>query len=145
MKLSDFLSEAERQLVQSAIKDAELKTSGEIRVHIESTCNSNVIERAVAVFKEINMHLTKERNGVLIYLSVKDQKLAIIGDKGINDVVPEGFWDEIKDAMVANFKIKQFQKGLVDGIQKIGEKLIEYFPCKEDDKNELSNDISFGK
>ena len=144
MKLSDFLSEAERQKVQAAIKDAELKTSGEIRVHIESTCTTNVLDRAIAVFKEINMHLTKERNGVLIYLSVKDQKLAIIGDKGINDVVPQGFWDEIKDAMVADFKNRQFQKGLEEGIHKIGEKLIEYFPFNDDDKNELSNDISFG-
>ncbi|HEY1047677.1 MAG TPA: TPM domain-containing protein [Bacteroidia bacterium] len=138
------MNEAERQMVQAAIKEAELKTSGEIRVHVESTCNSNVIERAVSVFKEINMHLTAERNGVLIYLSIKDQKLAIIGDKGINDVVPDGFWDEIKDSMVANFKNKQFQKGLVEGIHKIGEKLMEYFPFKGDDKNELSNDISFG-
>lgn len=144
MKLSDFLSEAERQTVQSAIKEAELKTSGELRVHIESTCTSNVIERAATVFKEINMHLTKERNGVLIYLSIKDQKLAIIGDKGINDVVPNGFWDEIKNSMIADFKNKQFQKGLVEGIHKIGEKLIQDFPFKEDDKNELSNDISFG-
>ena len=91
------------------------------------------------------MHETKDRNGVLIYLSINDRKFAIIGDAGINKVVPEGFWNDIKEMMIGHFKKGEFAIGLIDGIEKTGEHLKQYFPWQENDVNELPDEISYGK
>lgn len=91
------------------------------------------------------MHETKDRNGVLIYLSVNDRKFAIIGDAGINKVVPEGFWNDIKELMTGHFKKGEFAIGLITGIEKAGEQLRQYFPFQDNDVNELSDEISYGE
>ena len=91
------------------------------------------------------MHKTKDRNGVLIYLSTKDRKFAIIGDIGINRVVPEGFWNEIKQNMINHFTKGEFAEGIVDGIKLTGQQLKQFFPYQDDDVNELSDEISYGK
>ena len=88
---------------------------------------------------------TKDRNGVLIYLSVNDRKFAIIGDGGINKVVPEGFWNEIKEMMIGHFIKGEFAIGLINGIEKAGEQLKQYFPWQENDINELPDEISYGE
>lgn len=139
-----FLNEKEQQAVQYAIAEAELLTSGEIRVHIESSSKMAVLDRAVEVFKYLKMDQTRQRNGVLIYLAWIDRKFGIIGDKGINDLVPDGFWDEVRNAMAIEFKKGDFAEGLIKGIGMAGEKLSEFFPPDENDKNELSNDVSYG-
>ena len=90
------------------------------------------------------MHETELRNGVLIYLAVKDHKLAIIGDKGIDEAVPDDFWDVIKNDLVSRFKEGKYTEGLVEGIHASGEQLKAHFPYQSDYTNELSNDISFG-
>jgi uncharacterized membrane protein len=90
------------------------------------------------------MHKTALRNGVLFYLAVDDKKFAIVGDKGINDTVPKGFWDEVRDTMLAHFKNQEFTEGLCKGIEMAGVKLKTHFPLQKDDTNELSNDVSFG-
>lgn len=131
--------------VVEAIRLAERQTSGEIRVHIESACSGNVLDRAAWLFKSLKMDKTDQRNGVLIYLSVKDRKFAIIGDAGINAVVPAGFWDEARDLMISHFSKGELVKGFILGIEKAGEQLKEFFPHRKDDLNELSNEISFGK
>ena len=138
-----FFSREEQQKIISAIKEAELNTSGEIRVHIENRCKGETLERAAEIFYELKMHHTSARNGILFYLAVKDRKFAIIGDEGINRNVEHDFWNDIKDEMTSMFKEGQFTEGLVSGILKCGNKLKQYFPYQEDDVNELSDEISF--
>ena len=138
-----FFSREEQQKIISAIKEAELNTSGEIRVHIENRCKGETLERAAEIFYELKMHHTSARNGILFYLAVKDRKFAIIGDEGINRNVEHDFWNDIKDEMTSMFKEGQFTEGLVAGILKCGNKLKQYFPYQKDDVNELSDEISF--
>ncbi|MDD2549244.1 MAG: TPM domain-containing protein [Bacteroidales bacterium] len=141
----DKISPTERLQIEKAIKDAELNTSGEIRVHIESRCKKNVLDRAADIFAMLKMHKTELRNGVLFYLAMDDRQFGILGDAGINAVVPEDFWDTIKDEMTNHFKENNFAEGLSAGITMAGEKLKEHFPYQSDDVNELSDEISFGK
>ena len=138
-----FFSKEEQQKIVAAIKEAELNTSGEIRVHIENHCKEEALERAAEVFYDLKMNRTAARNGILFYLAVKDHKFAVIGDEGINKKVEHDFWNDIKDQMIFNFKENKFADGLVAGILKCGERLKEYFPYQSDDVNELSDEISF--
>ncbi|MFD2910032.1 TPM domain-containing protein [Flavobacterium ardleyense] len=143
-KTEDFLSETEEQEIVQAIVVAEKNTSGEIRVHIEEHSKKAPLERAQEVFFELKMNETTERNGVLFYVCVADKKFAIIGDKGINDVVQNDFWNSTKEVVIASFKENQYKKGLVEGVLKAGEQLKSYFPSQDDDIDELSNEISRG-
>ena len=145
MNPKDFLGKENEKLVVKAIEGAEHQTSGEIRVHIESKCKVDVLDRAAWLFKKLKMHETKDRNGVLIYLSIVDHKFAIIGDAGINKVVPEGFWNDVKEMMIGYFSKGEFATGLINGIEMAGEHLKQYFPHQEDDVNELPDEISYGK
>lgn len=143
MSARSFFNKEQQQKIVAAIKEAELNTSGEIRVHIENRCKAEALERAAEVFYELKMDHTAARNGILFYLAVKDRKFAIIGDEGINRNVEHDFWNDIKDEMTKHFINKEFTEGLVVGILKCGEKLKTYFPYQKDDVNELSDEISF--
>ena len=145
MSPKEFLGKENEVLITKAIEKAEHQTSGEIRVHVESKCREEVLDRAAWLFKKLKMHETKDRNGVLIYLSINDRKFAIIGDAGINKVVPEGFWNDNKEMMISHFKKGEFAIGLIKGIEKAGEQLKQFFPYQEDDVNELSDEISYGE
>ena len=145
MSPKEFLGKENEKLIVKAIKGAEHETSGEIRVHIENKCKADVLDRAAWLFKKLKMHETKDRNGVLIYLSINDRKFAIIGDSGINKVVPEGFWNDIKEMMIGHFIKGEFATGLINGIEKAGEQLKKYFPWQTDDIKELPDEISYGK
>src|SRR6201994_1860177 len=138
-----IFNEEEQQRIRRAIEDAEKHTSGQIRVCIEKTCSEEVLDRAAKYFHQLDMHKTKLRNGVLIYLATVDRKFAIIGDAGINKVVPEGFWDDAKEAMLAQFKFGNLIEGIATGVAMAGEHLQRFFPRELDDKNELSDDIAF--
>ena len=140
-----FFNQAQKEAIQAAIADAELNTSGEIRVHIDDKCAVAPVEKAIEVFEKLKMHETELRNGVLIYVAVKDHKLAIVGDQGINEVVADNFWDEIKNNLIANFKKGMYSEGLSEGIAAAGMQLKAHFPYQTDDTNELSNEISFGE
>ena len=142
---SKFFTSGQKQEIVSAIKSAELNTSGEIRVHIENQCKKEVLDRAAVVFASLKMHKTKFRNGVLFYLSIKDHKFAILGDGGVNAVVPDNFWDNIKEMMQHKFREGAFTVGLSSGIKMAGEQLKAHFPYQSDDINELDDDISFGE
>jgi uncharacterized membrane protein len=144
MNIKKFLSPQEKGEIVRAIALAEEQTSGEIRVHMEKKCGQHVLDRAAHWFKKLKMHRTELRNGVLIYLAVQDKKFAILGDVGINRKVPAGFWDDVKDHMGSFFSQGKFTEGLTEGIRMVGEHLKEHFPHQDDDRNELSNDISFG-
>jgi uncharacterized membrane protein len=143
-KVEDFLTKEEEQEIVEAIRMAEKNTSGEIRVHIEKTTSMDAYDRAMEVFHELKMDETELQNGVLIYLAVEDRHFVICGDKGINDVVQDDFWNCTRDIMVAEFKKGDFKQGLIDGISRAGEQLQKYFPWQEGDTNELSNEISRG-
>jgi len=141
----DILTEQEQGQIRKAIQEAELNTSGEVKVHIEGKCKEDTMDRAAFVFEQLQLHKTQLRNGVLFYLAVSDRKFAILGDVGINQKVPEGFWDNISALMMNHFKKGDFLKGLIEGVKEAGEQLKTHFPYQKDDKNELSDDISFGK
>ena len=143
-KTNEFLSKTDEQEVIEAIKNAELNTSGEIRIHIEANANKDVFERALDVFNELKMYQTEQRNGVLIYIAAEDRKFVICGDEGINNVVADDFWDCARDTIAAHFKQGNFKDGIVAGILNAGIQLKQFFPWQTDDENELSNEISKG-
>lgn len=143
MKASQFFNEEQKKLINGAVKEAELNTSGEIRVHIESDCKEDVLDRAAFLFEKLEIHKTELRNGVLFYLSITDRKFAILGDAGINAVTPDNFWEEIKETVLNHFKNAEFDIGLSTGIKMAGQALKEHFPYQKDDVNELSDEISF--
>jgi uncharacterized membrane protein len=145
MRVKNFFTKEQQEIIVNAIKSAEKETSGEIRVHLESKCRGNVPERAVKMFKKLQMHKTELRNGVIIYLAAEDKKFAIFGDIGINEKVPDNFWEDVKELMRNHFIKGEFAEGVAEGILRVGEKLKEFFPYQDDDLNELSDEISMGE
>ena len=141
--LNKIITEADKKAIQEAIREAEELTSGEIRVHIDKSCRGEPLKRAIEVFNKLKMQATKERNGVLIYLSFNDRKLAILGDEGIDKKVATDFWDSTKEQLIRDFKNQQFIPGIIKSINEVGIRLKEYFPHQEDDVDELSNEITF--
>ena len=145
IKITDYLlAEDEKEIVE-AIKKAEKQTSGEIRLHIEMKCPiDKPFDRALQVFEQLEMHKTELQNGILIYVALEDHKLVVCGDKGINDILGQNYWEDTVKMMTGYFKNNQYKKGLVEGITEIGQKLKQHFPYQSDDTNELSDDISKG-
>lgn len=143
MKASDFLSPDERRLVEQTIAESERLTSAEIRVHLETSYSGDILDRAATIFARLKMHRTKLRNGVLIFLGIKNKKFAIIGDIGINQLVHDDFWNSTRTIMESHFRNSEFGKGLSEGVRLAGEVLGKHFPHQQDDRNELSNDITF--
>ncbi len=134
-----------KNLIENAISQAELRTSGEIRVFVEEKVKGEILDRAAHVFEKLEMHETDLRNGVLFYLALSEQKFAILGDVGINIKVEVGFWDHIKTEMLVLFKQNKPSEALEKGILMAGEALSKHFPYDDDtDINELSNEIVFG-
>jgi len=144
MNAVHFFTKEEKELIKSAVKEAELNTSGEIRVHMDNHCKEDVMDRAAWWFGKLEMQLTEQRNGVLFYLAVKDHKFAILGDAGVNAVTQDDFWDLIKEKMAGHFSEGEFATGLREGILMAGQSLKEHFPYQDEDVNELSDEISFG-
>ncbi len=142
MNAEEFLTPQEEKDIILAIQKAEASTSGEIRVHIENTSYEECMKRAEEVFYLLNMDKTKDANGVLFYVSAVKQKFSILGDVGIDKVVPSNFWESIKDTVIEQFSQGNYVGGLILGIEETGKKLKEFFPFQEDDKNELSDEIS---
>lgn len=136
-------NDEEQQRIRGAIESAEQNTSGQIRVCIEKTCSEDVLDRAAKYFHQLDMHKTRLRNGVLIYVATVDRKFAIIGDAGINKVVPAGFWDSTKEQMLAQFKYGDLVEGIVTGLKIAGESLKKFFPHQSSGSNEISDDVAF--
>ncbi len=143
-RVEDFLTTNEEQEIVNAIVEAEKNTSGEIRVHIEPMSNKPHFERAQEVFHYLKMDNTKEENGVLIYIAVHDRKFVIYGDKGINQVVPDNFWDNTKTILENHFKKGNFKQGIIEGMLMAGKELEAHFPWQHNNTNELSNEVSKG-
>ena len=144
MSARNFFTSEQQKSIQQSIANAELNTSGEIRVHIDDKCKGDVLDAAANMFHKMKIDKTELRNGVLFYLAVSDHKFAILGDKGINEKVPTDFWDHIKDVMLSHFKKQEFTEGLSKGIEMAGEKLKTNFPLQSNDTNEITNEISIG-
>lgn len=144
-----FFSRDEQRRIVAAIHAAEQRTSGEIRFHVErdvpkgEPANGDPYLRARELFGRMGMHATGERNGVLVYLAVRAQRFAIVGDEELHRRVGDGFWQDVAALMAARFAADDFAGGIEAGIARIGEKLREHFPHRDDDANELSDEISF--
>lgn len=143
--ITTVFTKEQKKEIETAIQTAELNTSGEVRVHIESKCPESELDRAAYWFSELKMHKTDQRNGVLFYVALEDKKFAILGDIGINKAVEEGFWDSTKELMLDFFKDGKYAQGLTVGIIQAGLQLKKHFPYQTDDVNELADEISFGK
>lgn len=141
----DLRSKEAQKKITDAIKEAELNTSGEIRVHVESTCKGDPCLRAAYIFTRLKMHQTGQRNGVLIYIAYSSRHFAIIGDSGINEKVGEGFWNGVKEQMASDFSQGDFIGGVSKAVLSAGEKLKTYFPYQKDDINEQSDEVSYGE
>jgi uncharacterized membrane protein len=138
-----FTAEQKQQIV-AAIREAEKVTSGQIKVHLEPKCTNEPLKRAIEVFHKLEMHKTTHKNAVLIYIAWQDKKFAIAGDRGIHAVVPANFWDGTKEVMKAHFKKGEFLEGILFAIKETGLHMEQYFPHQDNDKNELSDEISEG-
>lgn len=138
----DFFTADEQKRITDAVAAAERLTSGEIRVHLARKAGRKTYEAAINVFEHLGMHRTEARNGVLVFLALKEKQFAIIGDRGIDEKVPDGFWEETSRIMVGHFRRDDFAGGIAAGISSAGEKLAAFFPWQEDDINELPDDIS---
>lgn len=143
MKAKDFLTREECRRIEAAIGAAEHCTSGEIRIHIERKCASDPRERALRSFHFLGMTGTAARNGVLIYVACESRKFAVLGDKGINEAVPSGFWKDVCAVLGDAFAAGRQAEGLERAVTLVGEKLKAFFPYQADDVNELPDEISF--
>ena len=140
-----FFNKEEEARIVGAIREAERASSGEIRVHVEVGARKPALQVAQRLFHELGMDETKDRNGVLILLAVDRREFAILGDEGINKVVPEDFWDAERDLMQEHFRRGDFATGIELAIQQIGANLKAYFPYQSDDVNELPDEISYNR
>lgn len=140
-----LLNELEQDLLVTAIQKAEIKTSGEIRVHLENSTPKGVFDRSSEVFAALDMHTTRTRSGVLIYVAVCQQKFAIIGDSGIHSKVDNTFWEKQASILHKYFQQHNYFEGLAVIVKNIGEILQQNFPIGDDaNPNELSDSISYG-
>ncbi len=137
-----FLTPEEEQRVLEAIRRFEQRTSGEIRIHLETRVDGDVLEAARRTFERLGMTATEQRNGVLFFVATRSRRFAVVGDAGIDAHVPEGFWDEVVRDVREAFRAGRFADGLIAGIMRAGEKLAEHFPVQPGDVNELPDDIS---
>jgi uncharacterized membrane protein len=138
-----FLSNVESAAINSAIVAAERKTSAEIKLVIARHCWGNIRAKASKIFKQLGLDRTRERNCVLILFIVTNREFLVYGGQGIHEKVGQGFWDEIRDKMVAAFQKDEFADGISQGVRIIGEKLSQYFPHQRDDIDEISNEIVY--
>jgi uncharacterized membrane protein len=144
-KAVEFFSEEEKEKIVQAIRVQERRTSGEIRVFVETRCRFvDPVDRAMEVFNGLEMERTEHRNGVIIYIAAKDKQLAIFGDEGIHLKLGEAFWNVEVNKMLKEFNAEHFAEGIIDIINDIGNALYIHFPYDRSDKNELPDDIVFG-
>jgi uncharacterized membrane protein len=145
-KAEDYFTPHEKQIIVAAIKQAEKQTSGEVRVFVESKCSYvKAIDRAKELFDKLDMHKTAERNGVIVYVALKDRQLAIFADAGIHEKVGQQFWNEQLKLMLSHFHKEHYVDGIATVVKEVGEALHTHFPHIKNDVNELPDDIVFGK
>jgi uncharacterized membrane protein len=143
----EFFTDDERQSIVEAVRSAEQRTSGEVRVFVESRCRYvNAIDRAVEIFENLQMQKTEQRNATLVYVAIKDRQLAVFGDEGIHQKVGNEYWANEVMKMINAFNRDNIAEGIRQCVLNIGEALALHFPYNRNtDKNELPDDIVFGK
>jgi uncharacterized membrane protein len=141
----NFFSPEEQERIVEEIRKAEERTSGEIRIHLDRCSKEEALEKAKRIFRQLGMTRTKHRNGVLIYLATRHRKFGIVGDEGIQRVVPENYWEDVKEKMQESFREGRFLEGICLGIREVGEKLKVHFPAEKGDPNALPDTISEGE
>ena len=137
-----LITKADSNRIMQAVQEAELNCSGEIRVHVQKRCSEDIKVAAEAKFNELKMYETEQRNGVLIFVAIKDKKFAIIGDEGIHKKVSDKFWQKTAEAMTSKFAKGDTAGGIVEGVLAAGEQLKKFFPYQSDDVNELNDEVS---
>lgn len=143
MDSKNFLARLDQARITEAIAEAELQTSGEIRVHIQPKVGGDDIrDVAEKTFERLGMTKTDLRNGALLFIACEQQRFVILGDSGIDAKVPGGFWDEIAAKLTIRFKAGELTDGIVEAVVSVGRQLGTYFPRTQADVNELSNEIS---
>ena len=141
MKQKEFIEKLDQDRIVKAIQNAEERTSGEIRIHVQPKSGSDIRQFAERTFERLGMTKTALRNGVLLFIASEENRFAILGDRGIDEKVPPGFWDEIAAKLTIRFKNSEFTDGIVEAIKAAGEHLKEYFPRATGDVNELPDQI----
>jgi uncharacterized membrane protein len=142
MKQKEFLEKLDQPRIVTAIQDAERRTSGEIRVHVQpKAIGGDIRTVAERTFERLGMTKTALRNGVLLFVATEEQRFVILGDKGIDEKVPAGFWDEIAAKLTIRFKNEEFTDGIIDAVTAAGAQLGQYFPRAAADVNELADTI----
>jgi len=142
-RLQDYLSSDDQAAILSAIRKAEGKTSGELRVHLDLRCAGDPVARAARIFDQLGMRRTKERNGVLIFCALQDRRFALYGDEGIHQRVGADFWRQLAAGVIECIHENHLAAGLCLAVETIGAQLSVHFPRQADDRNELSDEISF--
>ena len=147
LRKKEFFSQGERLRIVEAVQLAEQRTSGEVRVFVESRCRyMDAIDRAAEVFFALKMEKTEQRNAVLIYVALKDRQLAVFGDEGIHQKVGDQYWQDKVKRMIHNFNREDYAEGIRQCVTDVGEALHYHFPYdRQTDKNELPDEIVFGR
>ncbi len=141
MKQEEFLAQLDQDRIVQAIRGAELQTSGEIRVHVQRKAGAKIRNVAERTFERLGMTKTALRNGVLLFIATEERRFVILGDRGMDEKVPAGFWDEIAANLTVRFKNGEFTEGIVEAIAAAGEHLQQYFPRSDKDVDELPDEI----
>lgn len=142
MQARDFLNQLGREEIASAIRAAELRTSGEIRVFVSRKEVADAVAAAQAEFARLGMTKTAESNGVLIYVAPRSQSFAVIGDEAIHQKCGQGFWTELTEIMTQDFRQSDFTGGIIKAVERAGDLLAKHFPRRSDDRNELSDEVA---
>jgi uncharacterized membrane protein len=146
-KRKSLLNEEDIRLVVKAIRHAEQKTSGEVRVYVENRCTwMDAIDRAAEIFFSLKMEKTSQHNAVLVYVALKDHQLAVFGDEAIHNKVGSDYWNKLVKEMTEGFNKNDYGKSIAECVIQIGDALQQHFPYDKDtDKNELPDEIVFGR
>lgn len=146
-RIKHFFSVEENERIVAAIRESEKRTSGEIRVYVESHCRfMNPLDRAIEIFYGLKMERTEQRNGVILYIALQDHQLAVFGDEGIHNKAGKSFWNEAVQHIISEFSALQYSDGIIHVVKEIGQVLHEHFPHdSHTDRNELPDEIVFGR
>jgi uncharacterized membrane protein len=137
-----FFSPEQQKVLIEAIREAERNTSGEIRIHVIRSSGEDLFHKGQKLFEKLGMTRTRDRNGILFLLELSHRRFAILGDRGIHSKVPGEFWEEIRQELWNHFHEGRFVEGLCAGIARCGEKLKAFYPRQDNDRNELSDEIT---
>ena len=143
MKLVDFIPHEGLKRIAEAITEAERHTSGEICVHVTPKCRGDIMKKAERKFNKLGLYKTARRNAVMVLVAYESRKFAIIGDVGIHEVVPNGYWHQEKETLARFLKAGRAVDGICEVVKQLGESLAKYFPDEENDVNEISNEVTF--